>query len=70
MAAVLLAQLAGDRVAVAGDFPAGGANRLVQPLQFVVHRVAGDEPPGDAKSLGVHHQRLADGDARRNGNSL
>ena len=49
---------------------AGGADRLVQPLQLVVHGVAGHEPPGNAKSLVVHDQRFADGDARRNGYSL
>ena len=68
--AVLLPQLAGDRVAVAADLDPGGADRLVQPLQLVVHRVAGNEAPGDAKALGVHHQRFADGDAGGNGNSL
>ena len=30
--------------------------------------IARDEPPRDAKSLVVHHQRFADGHARRNGN--
>ncbi len=67
---VLLAQFLGDGVAVAGDLGRRGRDRLVQPLQFVVHRVARHEPPRDAKSLVVHHQRFADGDARRNGYSL
>ena len=52
------------------DLDPGGADRLVEPLQLVVHRVAGDEAPGNAKALGVHHQRFADGDAGGNGNSL
>ena len=68
--AVLLAQLGGDGLAVAGDLGRRGRDRLVQPLQLVVHGVARHEPPRDAKSLVVHHQRFADGDARRNGDSL
>ena len=60
----------GDGLAVVGDFRAGGGDGPVQPLQLVVHRVARNEPAGDAKSLVVHHQRFADGDARRNGDPL
>ena len=68
--AVLLAQLGGDGLAVVGDFGGRGGDRLVEPLQLVDHRVARDEPPRDAESLVVHHQRLADGHARRDGNPL
>ena len=68
--AVLLAQFAGDGVAIALDFGAGGGDGLVEPFQLVVDRVARDEPARDAKSLVVHHQRFADGHAGRNGNSL
>ena len=69
-AAVLLAQLGGDRLAMVGDFGRRRGDRLVQPLQLVDHRVARDEPAGDAESLVVHHQRLADGHAGRDGNPL
>ena len=68
--AVLLAQLGGDGLAVVGDFGGRGGDRLVEPLQLVDHRVARDEPARDAESLVVHHQRLADGHARRDGNPL
>ena len=70
MRGVLLAQLAGHGLAVAGDLDRRRADRLVEPLQLVVHGVARHEPPRDAKSLVVHHQRFADGHARRNGDSL
>ena len=61
---------AGDRLAVMGDLGGGGGDGLIEPLHLVDHRVAHDEPPRDAKSLVVHHQRLADGHAGRDGNSL
>ena len=67
---VLLAQFLGDRVAVAGDLGRRGRDRLLQPVQFVVHGVARHEPPRNAKSLVVHDQRFADGNPRRNGYSL
>ncbi len=67
---VFLAQLGGDGLAVVGDFAGGGRDRLVEPLELVDHRVARHEPARDAESLRVHHQRLADGHARRNGNPL
>ena len=52
------------------DLGAGGRDGLVEPFQLVVDGVARDEPARDAKSLVVHHQGFADGDAGRNGNSL
>ena len=55
---VLLAELAGDGLAIALDFAAGGADRLVEPLQLVLDGVARDEPPRDAKSLVVHRPAL------------
>ena len=70
MAPYLLAQLAATASRLRAISPAGGGDRLVEPLQLVVDRVARDEPPRDAKSLVVHHQRFADGHARRNGNPL
>ena len=68
--AVFLAQLGGDRLAMVGDFGGRGGDGLVEPLHLVDDRVARHEPPRDAKSLVVHHQRLADGHARRDGNPL
>ncbi len=41
-----------------------------QTLELVFDGVARNEPPRDAKSLGVDDQRFADGDAGRNGDSL
>ena len=67
---VLFAQFAGHGLAVALDFGAGGVDGLGQAFELVFDRVARDEPPRDAKSLVVHHQRLANGHAGRNGNSL
>ncbi len=67
---VLLAQFLGDGVAMAGDLGRRRRDGLFQPFQLVVHGIARHEPPRDAKSLVVHDQRFADGDARRNGYSL
>ena len=67
---VLLAEFAGDGVAIAFDLGAGGFDGLVEAFEFVVDGIARDEPARDAKSLVVDHQRFADGDAGRNGNAL
>ena len=68
--AYCVAQLAGDGVAIALDFGAGGVDGLVEPFELVLDGIARDEPPRDAKSLVVHDQRFADGHAGRNGNPL
>ena len=68
--AVLVAEFLRHGISIAGDFPSRGFNRLFEPLQFIVHRIARHEPTGNAKSLVVHHQRFADGYAGRNGNPL
>ena len=67
---VLLAQFLGDSRAVARYFSRRRLDRLLQPFQFVVDGVARHEPPRNAESLVVHDQRLADGNAWRNGYPL
>ena len=68
--AVLFAQLGGDALAVMGNFRRRGGDRLVEPFELVDHGIAGHEAARDSESLGVHHQRLADGYAWRDGNPL
>ena len=67
---VLLAEFAEHCLAVALNFDAGGDDCLGQSFELVLDGIARDEPARDAKSLVVHHQRLANGHAGRNGNSL
>ena len=67
---ILLAQLPGNGIPIPCDFLTRRVHRALQPLQFVFDRIARNEPPRDAKSLVVHHQRFADGDPGRNGDTL
>ena len=58
-------------VAVVRRFrPPAAAMALSSRSSSSIDRVARNEPPRDAKSLVVHHQRFADGHAGRNGNPL
>ena len=70
MAAVILAELLGDAVAIALDFGGGGGDGLIEPLELVFDGVARQEPPRDAESLVVHDKHFADRHAGRNGNPL
>ena len=70
MAAVFLAELLGDAVAIALDLGGGGGDGPVEPFELVFDGVARQEPPRDAESLVVHDKHFADRHAGRNGNPL
>ena len=70
IAAVILAELLGDAIAIALDLGRGGGDGLVEALELVFHGVARQEPPRDAESLVVHDKHFADRHAGRNGNPL
>ncbi len=60
---VLRAQLVGDCIAIGLNFRRRSRRRLRQALQLVIDRIVRNEPPRDAKSLVIHHQDFANGDA-------
>ena len=68
--AVLFPEFLGDGIAVAGDLVAGGGDSAIETLQLVFNRIARDKASRDAKSLVVHDQRLADGHAGRDRDTL
>jgi hypothetical protein len=67
---VLLTKLVGHGVSVALDLIGGGVHRALQPRQLTVHGMARDGPARDGESLGIDHQRFANGESWRNGNTL
>ena len=58
--ALLFAKFQRDSLAVADDLVAGGGDGLIETFEFIFDRIARDEPPGDSKSLVIHHQRFTD----------
>jgi hypothetical protein len=66
----LVTKLSRDRVAITRDRFRDGIDRFVKTLQLVFDGVAHDETTRDAKSLVVNYQCFANGNARRNRNSL
>ena len=68
--AVFITELFGNSFAVANDFVTCGGDSLTQSFQFILDRIARNEPAGDSKSLVIHNERFANDNARRNGDSL
>ena len=67
---ILPAQFGMDRIAVAFDLDGRLGHSPGQAFQFSVDGTAGDKPAGDSESLAVEHERFANRDARRNGDTL
>ncbi len=67
---VLLPQFALDGIAIGRDFACRGLDCSRQTLEFGFHRIARDKPMRDPKTFGIHDHGFANGDTRRNGDSL
>src|SRR5207249_6786013 len=65
----LLAQFFRDGLLMLPSLGGRGGQRLPKPLHFFFNRVIFDGPVRNPEQLGVQHQGLSDGHARRNRNA-